>query len=148
MNAAQPSELLDQLVTSLDLDDYEDVPDGELTLLDPKTQAPTTSRIQLAGKEHPLRKRLDMQRTRRLRAAVAATGKIPNTDPLDDYGDETDYLVAVTLGWNLMQGGQAIECSDANKRRVYEDPKRQWLRGQVITGLAKSELFIASSAKP
>lgn len=144
---AQPSELLQSLVASLDLDDYEDVQNAELVLLNPKTQAPTTSRITLASREHPARKKIEMARTRRLRAAVAATGKIPTQDPIEDYEEETDYLVSVTLGWNVTQAGAAIEFTPENVRKVYTDPKRQWLRSQVLTGLAKSELFISSSAK-
>jgi hypothetical protein len=148
MNTAQPSALLDHLVSSLDLDDYEDMQTGELTLVNPKTLAPTTSKITLAGKEHPARKRIDMNRTRKLRASVASTGKLPNNDPIEDYDDETEYLVSVTLGWNLTKGGAPLQFSADAARQVYTDPKRQWLRQQALAGLQKTELFIASSAKP
>jgi hypothetical protein len=72
---------------------------------------------------------------------------MPSSDPLEDIEDETDYLVAATLSWNLTRGGVAIECTPANVRAIYTDPKRQWLRAQVRAGINKTELFIKDSAK-
>jgi hypothetical protein len=147
MNAATPSNLLSRLVTTLDLDDYEDIATGTLVLLNPKTQEPTATTITLASKDHPARKQIDMARTRKLRSAFNATGKMPVSDPVDDQDDETDYLVASTVGWNITQGGQPVPFSAEAARRLYTDPKKQWLRAQVLAGINKSELFIASSAK-
>ena len=142
----QPSNLLYKLVDSLDIDAYEDIAVGKLTLTDPKTGAPTSSVIELASPEHESRKRIDLARTRRLRAEFAANGKLESTDPLDDIEDETDYLVASCLGWNVSVGGQLLECTPANVRAVLTDPKKQWLRAQVRAGIHKTELFIADSA--
>jgi hypothetical protein len=147
MNNAQPSDLLNKLVIALDIDAYDDVPTGRLTLLDPKTQARTSTYIELASPEHESRKRIDLDRTRRLRAEFAATGKMPSSDPLEDIEDETDYLVAATLSWNVTRGGQPVECTPANVRALYTDPKKQWVRAQVRAGLHKTELFIKDSAK-
>jgi hypothetical protein len=148
MNNANPSPLLNSLIGTLDLDDYEDIATGTVVLLNPSTQAPTTSTVTLASKEHQSRKQLDMARTRRLRSTFNQTGKMPVSDPVDDIADETDYLVASTLGWNLTQGGEPLAFSAAAARTLYTDPKKQWLRTQVLAGLNKSELFIKSSAKP
>lgn len=146
-NTAQPSNLLYKLVDTLDIDAYEDIAVGKLTLTDPKTGAPTSSTIELASPEHESRKRIDLARTRRLRAEFANNGKLNATDPLDDIEDETDYLVASTLGWNLTRGGAPVEFSPANVRALYTDPKKQWLRAQVLAGIRKTELFIKDSAK-
>jgi hypothetical protein len=141
------SNLAFKLITNLDIDAYEDVPTGKLIILDPKTQAPTSSFIELASPEHESRKRLDLTRTRALRAEYANTGKMPSTDPIDDIEDETNYLVAATLSWNITQGGEPLEFTPAAARKLYTDPKKQWLRAQALVGLRKTELFIKTSAK-
>ena len=150
MNAntqAQPSNLLTKLVATLDIDAFDDVTTGRLVLVNPRTKEPTSTYIELASPEHESRKRIDLARTRRLRNEFAANGKLETTDPLDDIEDETDYLVASCLGWNVSIGGQLLECTPANVRAVLTDPKKQWLRAQVRAGIHKTELFIVDSAK-
>lgn len=143
----QPSDLMNKLVASLDIDAYDDVPTGKLFLVDPKTKEPTSTYIELASPEHESRKRIDLARTRKLRAEFSATGKMPSSDPLEDIEDETDYLVASSLSWNVARGGVPVECTPANVRALYTDPKKQWVRGQVRIGVNKTELFIKDSAK-
>lgn len=147
LNTAQPSDLLNKLVATLDIDAFDDVPTGRLVLVNPKTKEPTSTYIELASPEHESRKRIDLARTRKLRAEFAATGKMPSSDPLDDIEDETDYMVASVLGWNVTRAGQPVECTPANVRAVLTDPTKQWLRTQVRAGIHKTELFIADSAK-
>jgi hypothetical protein len=147
MNTQEPSNLLIKMISNLDIDDFEDMPTGKLVLLNPKTQEPTTAFIELASPEHDSRKRLDLKRTRALRAEFAQTGKMPSSDPLEDIQDETDYLVEATLSWNLTQGGAPVEFNAANARKLYTDPKKLWLRAQALAGLKKTELFIKTSAK-
>lgn len=143
----QPSDLMNKLVASLDIDAYDDVPTGKLFLVDPKTKEPTSTYIELASPEHESRKRIDLARTRKLRAEFSATGKMPSSDPLEDIEDETDYLVASSLSWNVARGGVPVEFTAANVRALYTDPKKQWVRGQVRIGVNKTELFIKDSAK-
>lgn len=143
----QVSNLMTKLVASLDIDAYEDVPTGKLFLVDPKTKEPTSTYIELASPEHESRKRIDLARTRKLRAEFSATGKMPSSDPLEDIEDETDYLVASSLSWNVVRGGVPVEFTPANVRTLYTDPKKQWVRGQVRAGVQKTELFIKDSAK-
>lgn len=142
-----PSALVSELIGTLDIDDFEDVLTGVVNLVNPKTLAPTTSSVTLASKDHMARKRIDMARTRKLRTAFNQSGKLPVTDPVDDIDEETDYLVASTLGWNLTQSGKPLEFSPEAARKVYTDPKKQWIRSQVLAALNKSELFIANSVK-
>jgi hypothetical protein len=141
------SNLAFKLINNLDLDDFEDIEAGRLVLANPKTNEPTTSYIELASPEHQARKRLDLARTRKLRSEYSQTGKMPSTDPVDDIEEETDYLVATTLGWNLTAGGAPVEFSAAAARKLYTDPKKQWVRAQALVGLRKTELFIKNSAK-
>lgn len=147
MNTTAPSNLITKLITSLDLDDFEDAPTATLVLLHPKTGEPTTSTLLLASPEHESRKRIDLARTRKLRAEFQQTGKMPRTDPVDDIEDETDYLVASILGWNLTQGGVSLEFSPAAVRTLFTDPKKQWVRAQALEGIRKTALFIKDSAK-
>lgn len=138
---------MNTLVKPLDIDDFEDLEVGVLTLINPATSEPSSTTITLASKEHPDRKRVDLSKMRKLRAAYVKNGKMPNSDPLDDIAEETDYLVSVTLGWNLTQGGKELPFSADAARKVYTDPKKQWLRGQVLDALNKNEIFIQGSAK-
>lgn len=147
LNTAQPSGLLTKLVSSLDIDAFDDVQTGKLILVNPVTKEKTSTFIELASPEHESRKRIDLARTRRLRAEFAANGKLESRDPLEDIEDETDYLVASCLNWNVTRGGQAVECTPANVRALLTDPKKQWVRAQVREGVHKTELFIADSAK-
>lgn len=147
MNTATPSPLISAMIGTLDINDFEDVSTGTVVLLNPATQAPTTSSVTLASPEHPARKQIDLARTRKLRSAFNQTGKMPVSDPVDDVADETEYLVASTLGWNITQGGVPLVHSAEAARTLYTDPKKQWLRAQVLAGLNKTALFISTSAK-
>lgn len=130
-----------------DIDQFEDVQTGVCTLKNPATGEPTEASITLAGPEHPTRQKILMDRTRRVRAAVRKTGKLEITDPLEDVQEETDYLVACTLGWSgITRAGAALEFSAAAARELYADPRRQWLRAQVKEALDEVELFIRGCA--
>lgn len=129
--------------TVFDFNSIEDVPTGTYRIKD-QTGAPTLMVVTLAGPEHPDRKRRLFARQRRLRAALAKTGKMPVSDPEDDEADELDDLVVSTLGWE----GAAVPFSPAAARSLYADPKRRWLRDQVLTALQERELFTRSSAQP
>ena len=141
------SDLTFKLINNLDLDDYEDIVAGRLVLLNPKTNEPSSAYIELASPEHKARKRIDLARTRKLRSEYSQTGKMPSTDPVDDIEEETDYLVASTLGWNLSQGGAPVPFTADAARKLFTDPKKQWVRAQALAGLRKTELFIKDSAK-
>lgn len=121
---------------------YEDVHSAEIRIKNPETGAPTPMLVTIAGPEHPDRKRIVFARQRRLRAALAKTGKLLVSDPEDDDAEELDLLVACTLGWS----GAPVAYSAAECRRLYADPKRQWLRRQVRAALDEVELFTRRSA--
>lgn len=130
-----------------DLADFEDVPAAELNIKNPLTGKPTEAVIELAGPEHPVRKRIAFERARRARAAMMRTGKVQLTDPEDDEATETDDLVQMTLGWRgLVIGGAPIEHTPAAALALYTDPKRRWLREQVREFLEERKAFIQPSA--
>lgn len=127
---------------TLNLEAYEDVTSAELKIKNPTTGAPTPMVITLAGPEHAERKRLTFAKQRRMRAALSKTGKIPVSDPEDDADEETDLLVVCTLGWI----GASTPYSREAARKLYTDPKRQWLRDQVSAALNERELFTQACA--
>ena len=120
-----------------DLDAYEDVTSAEVRIKDPTTGAHTPMVVRLAGPEHAERKRLTFARHRRMRGALAKTGRVPVSDPEDDEADDLDMLVACTLGWS----GASVDYTPDAARRLYSDPKRRWVRDQVAAALQERELF-------
>lgn len=125
-----------------DFTTYEDVDRADVRIKDPATGAPTAMVVTLAGPEHADRKRITFARQRRMRAALAKTGKLQVGDPEDDEADELDLLVICTLGWT----GAPVAYSTAEARKLYSDPKRRWLRDQVQAALNERELFTRRSA--
>lgn len=123
------------------LDAFEDTPAADYRVRHPLTGAPTGMVVKLAGPEHPARKALLHARQRKMRAALAKTGKMPVLDPETDEVDELERLVACTLGWT----GEARAFSADAARQIYADPKRRWFRDQVSEALEERELFTRAS---
>lgn len=133
---------------TLDLDQFEDVQTATVVLKNPSTGAPTAATIQVVGPEHPLRKQIQMNRARKMRAQFQRTGKLEVSDPLDDIDDETDFLVACVTGWDgLVSGGKPLDYSADAARALFTDPKRQWVRNQAKKALDEAERFITNSVK-
>ena len=132
----------DPTVPAFDFTAFEDVSSAEVRIKNPATGAPTPMAVTIAGPEHPERKRRTFARQRKLRAALAKTGKLPVNDPEDDDAEELEDLIAYTLGWT----GAAVTYSPAAVREAYTDPKRRWLRDQVAAALQERERFTRSSA--
>ena len=137
-----------QPTETLDLDAFEDVATATVALKNPATGAPTAATVELYGPEHPVRKKIQFDRARKLRASFQRSGKIEVSDPLDDVSDQTDFLVACTAGWSgLTQGGKPLDYSPEAARLLYTDAKRQWVRAQVAKALDEAERFISASVK-
>lgn len=133
--------------SALDLDAFETVQTTDMVVRNPETGAPTQARITLAGPEHPVHRRILLDRARRLRTGMMKTGKVQLDDPEEDEAAETDLLVACTLGWNgLSSGGQTLAHSADAARKLYTDPGRRWLRDQVRAALGEAQAFIKRSA--
>jgi hypothetical protein len=130
-----------------DVAEYDDVPSADVRIKDPLTGAPTAVVITLAGPEHPLRRKMAMDRQRKMRSQLQRTGKVQLGDPAEDEAEETEMLADCTLGWSgISAGGQKLAHSRTAALQLYGDPKRQWLRAQVKTALDEREAFIKRSA--
>ena len=82
---------------AFDVDDFEDVQSSPVAIKHPLTGATTTLVVELAGPEHPARKRVPFERARRMRAGLMRTGKMQLGDPEQDVEDQTDDLARLYL---------------------------------------------------
>lgn len=140
---------MDTTITSpvdFDLMSFEDVQSADVRIKAPDTGAPTPLVISLAGPEHPKRRKIQLDRQRRLRAQLQRTGKVQLGDPVEDEQEEAELLADCTLGWTgMVAGGKVVEFSRAKALEIYTDPRRQWLRAQVKAALDDREAFIRRS---
>lgn len=120
---------------------------GNFQLKHPVDGAPLGVTFSLAGPEHPVRRKLALQASRDMRRRVQRAGKLVLDDPEDEIAQETEYLVASTLGWSDLEiDGAKVPFSQAAARQLYENPKFAWVRRQVRKALDDAEVFIGSSS--
>lgn len=132
---------------SLDLADFEDIQVGKYFVKNPQTLKKTEFFVLLAGPEHPIRKKQEHSRLRKLRQEAAKTGRVQFDDPADEDRENTLKLVDCILGWgNANFGGQVLEYSKDAAHKLMFDPKKRWLRNQLIEGLDATDLFIKGCA--
>ncbi len=135
------------MAANFDITSFEDVQSASVVIKDPSTGAPTPFVVELAGPEHPFRKKDDFNRARRMRQDLMKSGKVQLADPEEEDAEVTDRLADYTLGWQgLSVAGQMIEFSREAAIKLYSDPKRRWLRDQVKAALEERERFIKRSA--
>jgi len=129
------------------IDDFNDVITCELVLKNPKTGQPTDIVLTLAGPEHPLRKKRQFERIRRMRKEMQRVGKLTLADPAEEEQDEGEFLADCILGWNKMptRNGDVAYSKDA-ALNLMNDSERRWLRDQVKSGVEEREAFIAGCA--
>lgn len=133
-----------------DLDSIEDVGSAEVELLHPLSGKPTGAFVTLAGPEHPDRKRLTFGLIRRARqdaarqaASLRAGRQAAVTAPEEDLEESIDLLVGITLAWRgFKKDGAPLACTEANKRAMFYDPKRQWVVKQLTEAMQNTNLFI------
>lgn len=149
---------MDTTSAAFDLASIEQTESATLELVDPKTDTPLGVVFTLAGPDHPQRRalRLRVQREARKRLARIKGMNIAKAfaegDPEQEEEDVIAYLVACTLAWRspeqpdrIVVGGAPLDCTPANVRRVYEDPRLAWIRRQVRDFLEDADNFIESS---
>lgn len=121
---------------------FEDAPSGRYTVKHPVTGAPTGLVFELAGPEHPERKRLLFDRQRQARAQFKATGDPAVSTPEEDDAAELELVLVSVLGWS----GSRVTYTRAAAEQLLTDPKKRWLRDQLSVAIRKRESFIARSA--
>lgn len=115
---------------------------------DPADGAPLGVTFELAGPEHPERKRISFAASRKALKRYEKTGRIEMPDPEEAEATKHENLAAYTLGWTgyVDDAGKAIEFSKAVALDLYRDPAMGWLVEQLETALGERELFIRRSA--
>ena len=103
---------------------------------------PTGVTFTLAGPTHPVRKALDMARSRKVIQQYHKTGKMALPDPADAEATRTKDLATLTLGWDgYADDNGPVQHSTAAAEALYSDPAMQWLCDQVDEALGNKALF-------
>lgn len=136
---------------------------GDLEIVHPVTNEPLRAFLVLAGPRHPVRERLELDKSRQLRRQFNKRGAVELDDPEEDRKRALDFIVACTLGWYSLEDqdggapavrveavdfGRGPEPYSANRaREVYSDAALSWIKLQAQEGLHKQELFIKDSSR-
>lgn len=119
---------------------------GRHELKHPVDGAPLGVMFVLAGPEHPVRQKIAMQVSRDMRRRVQKAGKLVLEDPEDELEQETEFLVACTLGWSALEvDGKVLDFTPAAARELYTSSRFAWVRRQIRKALDDAEVFIGSS---
>lgn len=109
---------------------------------------PTGVVFEIAGPEHPERKRITYALARRGQQRFNKTGRPEMLDPEEMESMKAEHLAAYTLGWTgyVDESGTPVAFSKATALALYQDPEMAWLVDQLDAALANKELFIKRSA--
>lgn len=129
--------------------DFEEIEDIGRCVIHTTKGEPTDAVLLLAGPDHPITKALDKRTWRQAATEVNRSGGKPKleTDVEQLFNEETDRLVARTLGWENFQDvdGNQMPFSPDGVRKFYANPKL-FVREQVQRFLAAKENFTKRSS--
>lgn len=125
------------------------VASAKIQVKDPATGDPTGVIFEMAGPEHPDRKRITFAQSRKFLRSYAKTGRAEMPEPEDAESQKKENLAAFTLGWTglIDDAGAAVVFSKAAALELYNNPEMGWLVDQLDSALGEKELFITRSAK-
>jgi len=109
---------------------------------------PTGVVFEIAGPEHPERKRIAYALARKNQARYNKTGRVELMDPEEMESMKAENLAAYTLGWKgyVDDSGAPVPFSKAAALELYRDPEMAWLVDQLDAAIGDKELFIRRSA--
>jgi hypothetical protein len=121
---------------------------AKVAIKDPNGE-PTGVVFEMAGPEHPDRKRITFAQSRKFMKSYAKTGRAEMPEPEDAEAQKRDNLAAFTLGWSGLvdDNDKPVVFSKQAALEMYNDPEMAWLVDQLETALGDKELFITRSAK-
>lgn len=121
---------------------------AEVQIKDPNGE-PLGVTFELAGPEHPERKRITFAQSRKFMKAYAKTGRAEMPEPEDAEAQKKDNLAAFTLGWKGLVDDKGVDIAFSKQAALdlYRDPEMAWLVDQLDSALGDKELFITRSAK-
>ena len=125
------------------------VASAKIQVNDPATGDPTGVIFEMAGPEHPDRKRITFAQSRKFLRSYAKTGRAEMPEPEDAESQKKENLAAFTLGWTglIDDAGAPVVFSKAAALELYNNPEMGWLVDQLDSALGEKELFITRSAK-
>ena len=115
---------------------------------DPADGAPLGVTFEIAGPEHPERKRIAFAQSRKALKRYEKTGRIEMPDPEEAEAQKHENLAAYTLGWKgyADDDGKPVPFSKQAALDLYRDPAMGWLVEQLEAALGDRELFIRRGA--
>ena len=125
------------------------VASAKIQVKDPATGDPTGVIFEMAGPEHPDRKRITFAQSRKFLRSYAKTGRAEMPEPEDAESQKKENLAAFTLGWSglIDDAGAPVVFSKAAALELYNNPEMGWLVDQLDSALGEKELFITRSAR-
>lgn len=122
---------------------------AKIQVKDPATGDPTGVIFEMAGPEHPDRKRITFAQSRKFLRSYAKTGRAEMPEPEDAESQKKENLAAFTLGWSGLvdDSGKPVVFSKQAALEMYNDPEMAWLVDQLDTALGEKELFITRLAR-
>lgn len=117
-------------------------------ILDPVDGTLTGVTFEIAGPEHPERKRIAFAQSRKALKRYEKTGRIEMPDPEEAEALKHENLSAYTLGWSgyVDDDGKPVPFSKEAARALYADPAMGWIVEQLEAALGDRERFIRRSA--
>lgn len=136
-------------MSGFNLKSIRQVTSAKIQVKDPATGDPTGVIFEMAGPEHPDRKRITFAQSRKFLRSYAKTGRAEMPEPEDAESQKKENLAAFTLGWTglIDDAGVPVVFSKAAALELYTNPEMGWLVDQLDTALGEKELFITRSAK-
>jgi hypothetical protein len=125
------------------------VASAKIQIKDPATGDPTGVIFEMAGPEHPDRKRITFAQSRKFLRSYAKTGRAEMPEPEDAESQKKENLAAFTLGWTglIDDAGAPVVFSKAAALELYNNPEMGWLVDQLDSALGEKELFITRLAR-
>ena len=136
-------------MSGFNLKSIRQVTSAKIQIKDPATGDPTGVIFEMAGPEHPDRKRITFAQSRKFLRSYAKTGRAEMPEPEDAESQKKENLAAFTLGWTglIDDAGAPVVFSKAAALELYNNPEMGWLVDQLDSALGEKELFITRSAK-
>lgn len=101
--------------------------------------------VTIAGPEHPSRKAVAFEATRRMREIVFSGGKA-ETDAETEEAFELAALAGSVISWRGVKvDGVPVECNRANVSRVLGEPRFAWFREFIKAEFDRKEAFTVAS---
>ena len=135
-------------MSGFNLKSIKQVDSAMIAIKDP-SGAPTGVVFEMAGPEHPERKRITLAQSRKFLKAFNKTGRGAPIEPEEAEIERKENLAAYTLGWSGFadDDGKPVPFSKQAALEMYNNPQMAWLVDQLDKAVTDIEVFITRSVK-